>query len=338
MISRRTLAAAALGAGLAPLAGRFAFAQTAAQVQIKDPAGAALIDAGATVEMIAEGFTWSEGPCWVGGPDGFLVFSDVPGNRMHRWSPKAGLSVFMEPSGYAGPASPMFREAGSNGIITARGGLVVADSGNRCLAAVDLKTRRKRVLVSAFQGKRLNSPNDLVLAADGAIYFTDPPYGLKGVDASPNKELDFWGLYRLDRSGRLDLIDRTLRVNGVGLSPDGRTLYTTDPSGWYAFDLDAKGLPVGRRLFVDSKTTGGRGGDGLKVDEHGNVWASTGNSLQVFAPDGRPLAAVVTDAALSNCAFGADGHVYFSNNHRVGRVRVKVKGAHTRLPRSAGLA
>ncbi|RAK56557.1 SMP-30/gluconolactonase/LRE family protein [Phenylobacterium deserti] len=331
--SRRTVLA-----GAAALAASPAFAQempVVGKVTIADPAAEALISADARVEKVADGFTWTEGPAWVGGEDGYLLFSDVPQNKTHRWSKRDGHTVFMDPAGYAGPPTAMLREPGGNGMALGRGGLLMADSGNRIVAAVDLKTKARRVLASRFEGKRLNSPNDLVLAPDGAIYFTDPPYGLKGVDDSPWRELDYWGLYRLERDGTVRLIDKTLKVNGVGLSPDGKTLYATDPSGWYAFDLDAKGMPTGRRVFVDSKTTNNIGGDGLEVDQHGNVWASCGRSLIIFTPDGRRIGSIDTDDTVSNAAFGADGHVYFSNNHRISRAPVKVVGAQSRLPAAA---
>lgn len=331
--TRRTmLAGAAAATALSAMA---ADMPIGGKVEMADPALAGLIDADARVEIVAEGYTWTEGPCWVGGRDGYLLFSDVPENKMHRWSPKDGASVFLERSGYAGPPSVMFREPGSNGIINGRKGIVIADSGNRCIAAVDLKTKTKRVLAAGFEGKRFNSCNDLVLAPDGAIYFTDPPYGLKGVDKSPWKEFGFWGLWRLDRSGRIDLIDQTLRVNGVGLSPDGRTLYTTDPKGWFAYDLGANGLPTGRRMLIDTATTGGRGGDGMEIDEHGNLWLSCDKSCLIYSPDGKRLGAITSDDTISNPAFGADGYVYMSNNHRILRAKVKVRGANAVLPKSA---
>jgi gluconolactonase len=296
------------------------------KVERLDPALDALIDAEAPVEQVLDGFTWSEGPVWVGGADGFLLVSDVPANKIMRWSPSRGGEVWLAPSGYAGLETNSLREAGSNGLILARGGLVVGDSGNRCVSRIDLATRKKTVLAASFEGKRLNSPNDLVLARDGAIYFTDPPWGLKGDWASPYRQTDYSGVYRLGTDNVLTLIDRTIEPNGIGLSPDGRTLYATDrKSGWVAWDLDVQGRPTARRQFVDRAASGIKGGDGLKVDRAGNLWASSQDGVSIFTPAGQRIGIIRADAVISNCELAADGHLYMSSNHRVLRVRVKAR-------------
>jgi gluconolactonase len=296
------------------------------KVERLDPALDALIDAGAPVEQVLDGFTWSEGPVWVGGANGWLLVSDVPANKILRWSPPRGGQVWLAPSGYAGPATSSLREAGSNGLILARGGLVIGDSGNRCISFIDLKTQKKTVLAARFEGRRFNSPNDLVLARDGAIYFTDPPWGLKGDWSSPYRQTDYSGVYRLGTDNVVTLIDKTIEPNGIGLSPDGRTLYGTDrKSGWVAWDLDAKGAPTARRQFVDRATTGIDGGDGLKVDRDGNLWASSQDGISIFTPKGQRIGIIRADDVISNCELAADGHLYMSSNHRVLRVKVKAK-------------
>ncbi len=293
------------------------------RVERLDPALDALIDANAPVETVLDGFTWSEGPVWVGGRSGYLLASDVPGNRIMRWSPATGGEVWLTPSG-RGDANPISaREAGTNGLIVARGGLVAADSGNRCLARIDLATKRKTVLCARFEGRRFNSPNDLVLAPDGAIYFTDPPWGLKGAWDSPYREMDYFGVFRLAQDGEVSLVDKALQPNGIGLSPDGRTLYVTDrDTGWVAFTLDAKGRVTDRRMFVD-RSSGVQGGDGMKVDREGNVWASCKDGISIFAPDGRRLGVIRADDVISNCAFGADGFLYMSSNKRLVRAPLR---------------
>ena len=316
---------------LAGLAAPTAFAATSAypvvgKVERLDPALDALIDADAPVEQVLDGFTWSEGPVWVGGKDGFLLVSDVPANKIIRWSPASGGAVWLSPSGYAGPETGSLREAGSNGLILARGGLVIGDSGNRCISRIDLKTRKKTVLAAGFEGKRFNSPNDLVLARDGAIYFTDPPWGLKGDWTSPYRQTDYSGVYRLGTDNVVTMIDKTVEPNGIGLSPDGRTLYATDrKSGWVAWNLDTKGQPTARRQFVDGPATGIAGGDGLKVDRGGALWASSKDGISIFSPNGQRIGVIRADDVISNCELAADGHLYMSSNHSVLRVKVKAR-------------
>ena len=290
-----------------------------------DPALDALIDADAKVEVLLEGFRATEGPCWVGGKDGYLLFSDPGENVVRRWSAKAGVSEWLRPSGYAGGPSPIFREPGANGLIPARGGIVMADVGNRGLARVDFKTKAKTMLARDFEGKRLNSPNDLVLAPDGSIYFTDPPFGLNGTLKSPAREMDYMGVFRMARDGTLSLIDKSVNVpNGIGLSPDGRTLYTTEmQTGWLAWTLDAKGRPTDRRVYVDSKSTGIAGGDGFKIDGLGNMWTSSREGISIISPQGQRLGYVSTGGRAANCELGADGYLYISGGPRIVRVAIK---------------
>jgi len=324
-LTRRGAAAVLLGGLAAPSTFAAAPYPVVGKVERLDPALDALVDVDAPVEQVLDGFAWSEGPVWVGGADGHLLVSDVPANRIMRWSPARGGEVWLAPSGYAGPPTGSLREAGANGLILARGGLVVGDSGNRCVARIDLKTRKKTVLAASFEGRRLNSPNDLVLARDGAIYFTDPPWGLKGDWTSPYRQTDYAGVYRLAPDNSLTLIDRTIEPNGVGLSPDGRRLYATDRrSGWVAWELDAHGRPTARRPFAD-RATGVAGGDGLKVDRGGHLWASSQDGISIFTPAGQRIGIIRADDVISNCELAADGHLYMSSNHRVLRVKVKAR-------------
>jgi gluconolactonase len=320
-LSRRTVIA-----GLAAAAPAYAAAQPQpgfGRIERLDPALDALIDATSPVEKVLDNFTWSEGPVWVGGANGYLLVSDPRANVIRSWSAKAGPGEWVRPSGYSAGVSPSLAEPGTNGLILGRGGLLAADSGNRCLMHIDLKTKARTVLASRFDGKRFNSPNDLVLARDGAIYFTDPPFGLRGGGNSPVRELDFTGVYRLSPKGELTVIDRTVSPNGVGLSPDGKTLYATDRSGWVAWTLDAAGRPTGRRLFVGREVVAG--GDGFKVDAAGNIWASSRDGITIFDPAGKRLGIIRSDQVISNCVIGADGYLYMSSNVRVLRVKVKAK-------------
>lgn len=289
-----------------------------------DPALDALIHPGAVVEKVLDGLIWSEGPCWVGGADGYLLVSDVQANAIHRWSETEGGSIWLKPSGYGGPPDPGLREPGTNGLLLARGGLVVADCGNRAVARIDLETRTREVLCSHFEGARFNSPNDLVLAADGSIYFTDPPYGLKDTFESPLRELPYTGVFRLAPDNSVTLIDDAVRPNGVGLSPDGRTLFATDRVGWVAWDLGADGRPGPRRTYIDRETSGVQGGDGFKFDSSGTLWTSSRDGVSIFK-DGRRIGVITSDDVISNCEFAADGHLYMSSNHAVVRVKVEAR-------------
>lgn len=296
----------------------------------------AVIEPGATIQQLADGFIWSEGPVWVR-DGGYLVFSDVPGNVMYRWSEAEGVTEFMNPSGYAGPPTDAFAEPGSNGMaLDAAGDLMVCDHGNRALAKVDLKTRRKTFLVERYEGKRFNSPNDVAVSRTGAFYFTDPTYGLKGRNASPLRELDFNGVYRLRPDGTLDLIDAELTFpNGIALSPDERRLYVSvsDPDGpkLVVYDLGLDGLPTSKALFFDAmplKAAGGPGlPDGMCLDTDGRLYATGPGGVLVLSPQAELIGVIETGTAIANCAFGEDGSTLFlASNHTLARVRLKVTG------------
>ncbi len=275
------------------------------------------------VEVIASGYIWTEGPVWVGGEDGHLLFSDVPGNAIYSWDGEQ-TTAFLAPSGYQGfPIPDSLREAGSNGLALGRGGLLLADSGTRALARVDLATREKAVFAQSYQGKRFNSPNDLVLARSGDIYFTDPPYGLAGVRDSPLRELPFTGVFRVTPDDQVHLIADNLSPNGIALSPDNRVLYVTDSSGWVAIDLDASGMPAGQRQFVASELVGGTRGDGMKADSAGNIWASGRGGIYVFSPEGKHIGFAPIAGRVSNCAFGPGRSLYVSNDKQVVRGRIR---------------
>lgn len=296
-----------------------------------------LIPRDARVERIAEGYIWSEGPVWIA-DGGYLLFSDVPENKMYRWREGEGATLFLQPSGYAGSDLSPFREAGSNGLEAGPDGtLLIADSGSRAIARLDLAAKRKQLLIDHYAGKRFNSPNDLVRGPDGSIWFTDPPYGLKGLDASPVKEQAANGVYRLTRAGTITLVDGSFSFpNGIALSPDARTLYVSnsDPKRAVivAFSLSAGGAILSRRIFADMTRLAIQGlpglPDGMSVDARGNLWASGPGGIHIFAPDGRELGRIDAGTAISNCAFGgADGKTLFMTaGGSILRVRTRVKG------------
>ncbi|MHA6719096.1 SMP-30/gluconolactonase/LRE family protein [Sphingomonas sp. RS6] len=331
-----------------PLLPRLARAETVGGITRLDPELDQLLDVDTPIEVICTGIQWAEGPVWIrdaavvpadsSGQAGafdrsYLLFSDPPANIAYRWDGE-DKRVFLKPSGLAGPIPAGVREAGANGMIQGRHGeLLIADSGTRAIAAIDLDSKDKTILASRFGGKRFNSCNDLVQANDGAIYFTDPPYGLSEGDQSPLKELAFNGVYRLAPDGTVLLIDKQLtRPNGIGLSPDERTLYVSvsDEKAPYihAYPLGADGMAGTRRIFADFRPGIARKlpglPDGMKVARSGHLFASGPGGIHVIAPDGRRLGLISTGKAAANCCFGEDGKTLFiTSSDMVVRLRLK---------------
>jgi gluconolactonase len=304
-----------------------------------------LIDKREPIGVVADGFTWAEGPVWLA-DRGYLLLSDVPKNRMYRWMPGAhAASIFLEPSG--GSETEGLREPGSNGLKPGGPGfLLLADQGNRAIARVDLRSKTKRILADRFEGKRLNSPNDLVVGPDGAIWFTDPPYGLEGIETSPLREQPANRVYRLGPDGHLTAIESELRFpNGIAFSPDGHTLYVSnsDPKNAViiAWHVSPNGRVSRRRVFADMTALAEKGlpglPDGMTVDGRGNLWATGPGGVHVFTPQGRELGLISTGAAISNCTFGGhDGRTLFmTSTHVLASIRTKVRGAPVRAPKLA---
>jgi gluconolactonase len=319
--------------------------QTRTGIQPEAPQFRQLISRSATVRILADGFTWAEGPVWIA-DGGYLLFSDVPKNRIYRWAPGSRTaSVFLEPSG--GTETKGFREPGSNGLKPGRPGFIlIADSGSRAIASLDLRTKAKRFLAERFEGKRVNSPNDLAVGPDGAIWFTDPPYGLEGIDESPLKEQSANRVYRLAPGGRVTAVESDLNFpNGIAFSPDGRTLYVSnsDPKRAVilAFEVSPGGKVSNRRVFADMTALAEKGlpglPDGMTVDERGNLWATGPGGVHILTPQGRELGLISTGVAISNCAFGGrDGRTLFmTSTHAIAAVRTRVRGGPVRLPKLA---
>ena len=321
---------AALAAGSPPA--------TVGKVERLDPRLDQLVPPGATIEKLAEGFEWSEGPVWVGqGQGGYLLFSDVPNNVVHRWAPGEGVSEFLKPSGYTG-ATPRGGEPGSNGLtLDPQGRLVLCQHGDRRVARLE-KDGKQTALAERYEGKRFNSPNDAVFDSKGNLYFTDPPYGLEKNVNDPKKELDFQGVYRVTPDGKITLLTKEMsRPNGIALSPDEKTLYVanSDPAKavWMAFDLKGDGTVSNGRVFFDATALAkqpGRKGlpDGLKVDRQGNLFATGPGGVLVFTPDGTHLGTIVTGEATANCAFGGEdgGVLYMTADMFICRTKLSTKG------------
>ena len=315
----------------------------AGSVEAKAPKFRQLVPVGAQLRTIAGDFTWAEGPVWIV-KGGYLLLSDVPANRMYRWSPREkAASVFVEPSGAAQTAG--LREPGTNGLKPGpAGSILAADSGDRAIVLVYLATKSKRVLADRFKGKRLNSPNDIAVGPDGAVWFTDPPYGLEGIDASPLKEQTANRVYRLAPGGKLTAVESQLHFpNGIAFSPDGRTLYVSnsDPKNAIiiAWDVSSAGNLSRRRIFADMNALAAKGlpglPDGMCIDQRGDLWASGPGGIHVIAPDGKELGLISRTVAISNCTFGGpDGRtVYMTSTHELVGLHTNVRGAVVRLPK-----
>ncbi len=293
------------------------------QIERLDPRLDALVPAHATIEVLAMGFNWAEGPVWTGAgqaglPADSLLFSDVPQNQIHRWHAKEGLSVFMAPSGFTGPATSS-REPGSNGLaIDHLGHLLCCEHGDRRVSVLTIGGG-KRTLADNWQGKRFNSPNDLVVHSSGAVYFTDPAYGLPKGFNDPSREIDCCGVYRIQPTGAVDLLcDSMTRPNGIALSPDEKRLYVaqSDPGEpvWNVFEIQPDGTLARGEVFFDaSELANSRPGmpDGLTVDTAGNLFATGPGGVLIIAPDGTHLGTLLTGQKTANCCFGEDGKTLF---------------------------
>lgn len=295
----------------------------------------ALLDPQAKVEILAEGFTWTEGPVWIGdASSGHLLFSDIPRNSIFKWQSGQGITLFMNPSGYTG-VTYYGLEPGSNGLIlNAKGELVMCEHGDRRLSVLT-PDGGKRTLADNYRGKRLNSPNDAALKSNGDIYFTDPPYGLPRRADDPRRELDFCGVYRLSASGELTLVSKQLdRPNGIAFSPDEKTLYVaqSDPTAaiWMSFAVNDDGtLAEGKKFYDATDQVGRLPGlpDGMTVDASGNLWASGPGGIYVFNSAGKLLGRILTGQRTSNCTFGEDGSsLFITADSFLCRVKTKSTG------------
>jgi gluconolactonase len=289
----------------------------------------------AALEKIADGFTWAEGPVW-NQKEKYLLFSDVPNNRIIKWKAGEGTSTFLQASGYSGAEPFTGSEPGSNGLtFDKEGRLIFCQHGDRRISRLE-KDGTRTTLVDNYEGKRLNSPNDLVFKSNGDLYFTDPPFGLPKAFDDPKKELPFQGVYRLSSKGKLTLLTTEVKApNGIAFSPDERKLYVADSarSLWFVFDVKKDGtLSVGRVLFDGAELSKGRPGvaDSLKVDVFGNIFAAAPGGLFILSPEGTLLGRFGLGTATGNCAWGEDGTTLFiTSNHILYRIRLNTKGAGT---------
>ena len=304
-------------------------------IERKSPKLDELLAPDAKVEELAEGFKWSEGPIWIKG-EKKLLFSDIPNNSIFEWTDAGKIKLFLKPAGYTDSADFAGKEPGSNGLALDKdGNLLLCQHGDRCIARLT-KDKKFEKLADKYQGKRFNSPNDLVVLENGDIVFTDPPYGLPKGDKDPARELDFQGVFRLKPSGEVILLTKSMtRPNGLAFSPDRKTLYVanSDPliANWMSFPVKDGGSLGEGKVFFDvtdlaKKKLPGLP-DGMKIDIHGNIWATGPGGLLIFDKDGTHLGTISTNTPTANCAWGDDGStLYITANDRLIRIKTKTKG------------
>ena len=296
-----------------------------------------IIDPTARLETLATGFSWSEGPVW-DQQRNRLYFSDVPQNTVFIWSESNALEIYLKPSGLPNGEDPApFDSAGINGMWIAKDGkLIAASHGKRAVTLIDIDSKAETVLVEQFQGKPLNSPNDVIEDRHGKIYFTDPPYGLKDGDQSPLKQQRHNGVYRRATDRSISLIDASLtRPNGIALSPDQSILYVaqSDPERQIlkSYAIAEDGSTTDEGVFFDAQSLAGDDApglpDGMCVAETGHIFATGPGGVLILSPQGQMLGRINTGKACANCAFGDDGRtLYLTASDTLLRIPIKTRG------------
>jgi gluconolactonase len=309
--------------------------QTIGTIEHTDAGLEAIINKDARIEIIADGFDWSEGPLWVADKN-MLLFSDIPQNTVHKWTQEKGLETYLKPSGYTG-ATPRGGELGSNALILGRQGqLVLCQHGDRRLAQMDAPLDKPdsafTTLAANYQGKKFNSPNDVVMRSNGDLFFTDPPYGMEQRENDPVRELPFHGVFKVAANGEVTLLTDTItRPNGIAFTPDERTLIVanSDPQKavWYMFDIGPGDSLTNPRLLrdvtEDAKTQQGLP-DGMKIDRQGNIFATGPGGVWIFNKFGQLLGKIKVPVPASNCALAeGDKVLYITADRYVLRVKMR---------------
>jgi gluconolactonase len=298
----------------------------------KDPALDEILSPGAKIEKLAGGFLFTEGPVWVR-DGGYLLFSDPNNNLIYRWSEEDGISIYRTHSGYTGTDIGEYGQPGSNGLtLDARGRLTINEHGNRRVTRLE-KNGQLTILADKYQGKRLNSPNDLVYRSDGALYFTDPPFGLPKFFEDPRKELPYSGVFCLI-NGDLKLVSTDLRgPNGLAFSPDEKFLYVDN---WddkrkviMRYEAQPDGTLTNGSVFFDATNEPGENAwDGMKIDERGNLYLSGPDGLWILSPEGKHLGTILGPEHPHNLAWGGEDHktLYLAAQTGLYRLSVNIPG------------
>jgi gluconolactonase len=301
-----------------------------AEIVRLDPALDALVPQNAKVEKVASGFIFTEGPVWRPGMG--LWFSDLIGDVVRQWSPDGKVIQILHPSGFPAEMWGGRGLVGPNAMVADKDGAVLlCEHANRRIVRIT-SDMLISVLVDRYEGKRLNSPNDLVYRSEGALYFTDPPYGLPNENSDSAKELPFNGVFRLSH-GKLQVIIKNLDLpNGIAFSPDQKTLYisNSDPARkiWMMYDVAADGTVSNGRLMADATSDKGSGNpDGMKIDAQGNIYGAGPGGLWIFSATGKHLGTIKMPETVSNCAWGDDGKtLYITARTSIYRIRLSVPG------------
>jgi gluconolactonase len=293
-----------------------------------DPGLDAIVAPRAQIERVASGFTFTEGPLW---REGRLWFSDVRGDKLRAVTPDGKIELLLDNSGGVKNKTPGL-DQGSDGMAPDKdGSVLVCLQGGRKLVRLD-DAMHESVVVESYHGKKLNSPNDLVIAPDGSLWFTDPPFGLKGMDKSPDKELPFNAVFRYSHGRLTPVITGLTLPNGIGFSPDGKTLYVsnTGPKMFVkAFDVDTNGnISHGRILISYPDHSDGPGvPDGLKVDKTGDIWMTGPGGIRIVTPQGKVLGQIKLPEVAANLGFAEDGHtLYITASTSVYRLHTRTAG------------
>ena len=301
-----------------------------------DPALDAIVSSDTKLEKLAGGFLFTEGPVWIPATattSGYLLFSDPNANTIYRWSPDGQVSVFRTKSGYSGFNVGEYHQPGSNGLtLDNKGRLTINQHGNRRVIRVEPRGTIT-VLAERYDGKRLNSPNDLVYRSDGALYFSDPPFGLPKVFDDPRKELPYSGIYCV-KDGQVKLVSTDLDApNGLALSPDEKTLYVND---WndkrkviLRYDVNQDCTLSNSKLFFDMTNAPGSDAlDGLKVDQIGNVYSTGPGGLWIISPEGKQLGLIKGPEDPHNMAWGDDDGktLYITALTGIYRIKMNIAG------------
>jgi gluconolactonase len=271
-----------------------------------------IIKRDAKVEVVADGFQFTEGPVWVE-KEKMLLLSDVPGNIVYKWTEAGGKEVYLNPGGYTDTVK-RGGFMGPNGLIISDDGkLLICQHGDRRIAVMDASLNAPKpvykTLVGSYNGKRLNSPNDLFQAKNGDIYFTDPSYGFERGANDPKKELSFQGVYKVDKAGKVTLlVDSIEAPNGIGIFPDGKTILISNSDNqkkrWYTYEIAANGSLTNGKIFYDVSAERGQGGcDGFKIDAQGNVFAAGPGGIWIFTKEGKLIGKIkMNGTSVANCA------------------------------------